>query len=55
LIEGGFLLEDGLSGARQLMNLAEKVLQFLFEAINSETKVLKEEVLTASILRRESC
>ena len=116
LIEGGFLLEDGMEGTKQLMNLAEKpdailavgdnvaigaikylksvgirvpedievigfdndpmgiaiepelttieqpvnlmaekVLHLLFEAINSDSPLHKEEILNAIILRRKSC
>jgi LacI family transcriptional regulator len=116
LIEGGFLLEDGIAGAKQLMSLperpdailavgddvaigaikylksvgvripediavigfdndpmgiaiepelttveqpvnlmAEKVLHLLFEAINSDSPLYREETLNANILRRKSC
>jgi LacI family transcriptional regulator len=116
LIEGGFLLDDGMAGAKQLMSLtqrpdailavgddvaigaikylksvgvripedmavigfdndpmgiaiepelttveqpvnlmAEKVLHLLFEAINSDLPLHREEILTANILRRKSC
>ena len=52
----GIAIEPELTTVEQPVNLmAEKVLHLLFEAISSETKIIKEEILEANILRRKSC